>query len=341
MSAQDLAYAHGGAPLSGILRAQPEDFQVIEQLGYTADGEGEHVLLTVRKRGLTTQQAAEALARHAGVKSLAVGFAGMKDRHAVTEQAFSVQLPGREEPNWQALTSDELQVLDYAPHRRKLKRGALKGNRFVIVLRDVAGDRRQAETVLEAIRTGGVPNFFGEQRFGRYRDNVEQARAMFAGRRVKRNIRGILLSAARSQIFNVVLDIRVREQSWNHAIDGEIYCLAGSRSWFGPEDLDETLAARLEQGDIHPSGPMWGQGDLPTRGRAAELEQSVADSHPALVAGLVDARMDQDRRALRLLPKDMEWRWLADETLELRFDLPAGAYATTVLREVANTNSSD
>lgn len=334
MSAQDLAYAHGGAPLSAVLRAQPEDFQVIEQLGYGADGEGEHVLLTVRKRGLTTQQAAEALARHAGVKSLAVGYAGMKDRHAVTEQAFSVQLPGREEPDWQALTSNELQVLDHAPHRRKLKRGALKGNRFVIALRNVAGDREQAEVVLESLRTCGVPNYFGEQRFGRYGDNVEQARAMFAGRRVQRKIRGILLSAARSQIFNVVLGTRVRDQNWNHAIDGEVYSLAGSRSWFGPEDANETLAARLEQGDIHPSGPMWGQGELPTRGRAAELEQGVADSYPELVAGLVDARMDQDRRALRLLPDDLKWNWLADDTLELRFGLASGAYATTVLREL-------
>ena len=337
MSTHELQRAHGGAPLTGVLRVQPEDFQVIEQLGYGADGDGEHVLLTVRKRGLTTQQVAEMLARHAGVKPLAVGYAGMKDRHAVTEQAFSVQLPGRAEPDWQALAGDELQVLAHAPHRRKLKRGALRGNRFVIVLREVAGDHARAETVLEAIRTDGVPNYFGEQRFGRDGDNVEQARAMFAGRRVRRKQRGILLSAARSQIFNTLLDERVREQNWNLAIDGEVFCLAGSRSWFGPEEPSAALSTRLEQGDIHPSGPLWGRGELASAGRAAGLEQAVADRYPELVAGLVEAGMDQDRRALRLLPQDMEWRWLADDAIELRFELPAGAYATTVLRELART----
>lgn len=335
MSGEELARAHGGAPLSGVLRAQPEDFQVIEQLGYGADGEGEHVLLTVRKRGLTTQQAAEALARHAGVKPLAVGYAGMKDRHAVTEQAFSVQLPGRAEPDWQALASDALRVLDHASHRRKLKRGALKGNRFVVVLRDVSGEREQAEAVLASMRRYGVPNYFGEQRFGRYGDNVQQARAMFAGKRVQRRQRGILLSAARSQIFNAVLDARVREQSWSRAIEGEVYCLDGSRSWFGPEQTSDELIARVAQGDIHPSGPLWGRGALPTESRAAELEQGVADDYSDLVAGLVDARMDQDRRALRLMPADLQWQWLADDALELRFHLPAGAYATTVLRELA------
>lgn len=333
--------AFGAAPLSAVLRAQPEDFQVVEQLGYRADGDGEHVLLTVRKRGLTTQQAAEALARHAGVKPLAVGYAGMKDRHAVTEQAFSVQLPGRAAPDWQTLSSDALRVLDHAPHRRKLKRGALKGNRFVIALRDVSGDREQAETVLESIRAQGVPNYFGAQRFGRYGDNVDQARAMFAGKRVQRKQRGILLSAARSHLFNAVLDERVREKSWSHAIEGEVYCLDGSRSWFGPEQLSDELAARLAKGDIHPSGPLWGRGILPTGSRAAAMEQNVADGYPDLVQGLVEARMDQDRRALRLLPKNLDWTWLADDALELRFSLPAGAYATTVIRELATTRVQD
>ncbi len=339
MSAGELARAHGGAPLRGVLRAIPEDFRVTEQLGFAADGAGEHVLLIVRKRGLTTQQAADILARHAGVKPLAVGYAGMKDRHAVTEQAYTVQLAGRDEPDWQALAREDIEVLASNRHQRKLKRGALKANAFVIVLRDVTGDHDAAERVLTAIRAQGVPNYFGVQRFGRRGDNVAQARAMFGGRRVKRQQRGILLSAARSHIFNAVLDRRVAAGNWNRAIPGEIFCLAGSRAWFGPEPFSETLAQRLAAGDIHPSGPLWGKGEAPAAEEVAAMENAVAAEYPDLVAGLAQAGLEHDRRALRLLPQQLEWRWPDNHTLELRFELPAGGYATILIRELAKTCS--
>lgn len=334
MSPDRLGRAHGGAPLAGVLRASPEDFQVIEQLGWVASGAGEHVLLRLRKRGLTTQQVAERLVRHADVKPLAVGFAGMKDKHAVTEQSFSVQLPGRDEPDWDALAADDLEVLEHARHHRKLKRGALRDNRFVLVLRELTGEMDRAEAVLAAIAARGVPNYFGEQRFGRFGDNVAQARAMFAGRRVRHQQRGILLSAARSEIFNAVLDARVRDESWDTALDGEVFCLDHSRSWFGPEAWSDTLAQRLATHDIHPSGPLWGKGDTPAAGLAAELERRTAARYPELVAGLAEAGMEQDRRALRLVPENLQWRWVAADALELTFDLPAGAYATVVVREL-------
>jgi tRNA pseudouridine13 synthase len=264
-----------------------------------------------------------------------VGYAGLKDRHAVTRQAFTVQLPGKSDPDWNAFPHAEVKVLASTRHKRKLKRGALRGNRFVLVLRDVRGDRAQAETVLGNIATRGVPNYFGEQRFGREGGNVAQARAMFAGRRVDRDRRSILLSAARSQIFNSVLAARVERDAWDKPLDGEIWSLAGSRSWFGPEPFDGVLAARLAQGDIHPSGPLWGQGEPPATEAAAELERSVAAQYADLAEGLTAARMEQERRPLRLLPKDLRWRWLDDETLELSFELPAGAYATVVVRELA------
>ena len=333
----DEAFAHGGPPLTARLRLQPEDFVVVEELGYDADGDGEHVLLTVQKRGLTTDEAAQRLARFAGVRGSAIGVAGMKDRHALTTQAFSVQLAGRNEPDWSALESPALRVLDHARHRRKLKRGALRGNRFHLRLRDVVGDRTEAEAVLQKIASRGVPNLFGEQRFGRRGDNVEQALAMFRGAHVERKLGAILLSAARSHLFNAVLDQRVREDRWDRAIDGEVFCLAGSRSWFGPEPLDAALAARLDSGDIHPSGPLWGQGDLPTRGAAAELERALAAANAELAAGLVASGLEQDRRPLRLLPRDFRWAWHDEATLDLEFGLPAGAYATTVVRELART----
>lgn len=332
----ELPFAHGATPpLTGRLRLANEDFLVEEILGYDAEGSGEHALLWVEKRGANTDWTARELAKFAGVPPLNVGFAGLKDRHAVTRQAFTVQLAGKPDPDWSAFPHAEVKVLAATRHSRKLKRGALRGNRFVLVLREVTGEHERAEAVLAAIAARGVPNYFGEQRFGREGGNLAQARAMFAGKRVDRDKRGFLLSAARSQIFNDVLAARVERDAWDAPLEGEIWSLAGSRSWFGPEPYTEVLAERLARGDIHPSGPLWGQGETPATDEAGALERDVAAAHSDLAQGLVAARMEQERRPLRLLPKDLRWRWLASDALELAFELPAGAYATVVVREVA------
>ena len=330
-----LPWAYGAPPLRAQLRSTPDDFRVEEVLGYDADGQGEHTLLWVEKRGANTDWVARELAKFAGVSQVAVGYAGMKDRHAVTRQTFSVQLAGKPDPDWSTFPHAEVKVLAATRHSRKLKRGALRGNRFVLVLRQVQGDREAAERVLQQIAKRGVPNYYGEQRFGREGGNVAQARSMFAGRRVERDKRSFLLSAARSHIFNNVLAARVERGAWDTPLDGEIWALAGSRSWFGPEPFSDLLAERLGRLDIHPSGPLWGQGELPSKDEAGVLEQSIADSCRDLAAGLVAARMDQERRPLRLVPTDLKWRWLEGDALELSFELPAGAYATVVVRELA------
>jgi tRNA pseudouridine13 synthase len=336
MSDNELPYAHGGPLLEARLRATPEDFFVEEILGYEADGAGEHALLIVEKRGQNTEWVARELARFAGAPPANVGFAGMKDRHAVTRQAFTVQLPGKADPDWSGFPHADVKILSSARHKRKIKRGALSGNRFVIVLREVTGDRAEVDGRLEAMARRGVPNYFGEQRFGLGGANVEQAKAMFAGRRVDRSKRSILLSAARSHIFNAVLADRVDAGHWDTPLEGEIWSLNGSRSWFGPEAFDDTLAERLARADIHPSGPLWGQGDTPAGADVAAIENRIAAANADIAKGLADARMDQERRPLRLIPQDLAWRWL-DDALELSFGLPSGAYATTVLRELART----
>lgn len=330
-----MPYAHGGPPLTAQLRATPADFVVEEVLGYDADGDGEHVLLTVEKTGANTEWVARELARFAGVAPLAVGFAGMKDRHAVTRQSFSVQLGAQTEPDWAVFPHAEVRVLASARHRRKLKRGALAGNRFVLVLREVQGDRDAAERVLAAMAARGVPSYFGEQRFGRGGANVERAQAMFAGRRVDRTLRGLLLSAARAEVFNAVLAARVERAAWDVPLAGELWNLDGSRSWFGPEPWSDVLAARLAAFDIHPSGPLWGAGAHPAADAVAALEQEIAATLPELCAGLVAAGLQHERRALRLHPAALEWIWREGTALELRFTLPAGAYATVVVRELA------
>ena len=233
-ASSELPRAYGGPVLRATLRATAEDFRVEEILGYDADGHGEHVLLWVEKRDANTDWVARELAKFAGVPPVAVGYAGLKDRHAVTRQTFSVQLAGKPDPDWSTLGCAGVAVLAATRHSRKLKRGALRGNRFVLTLRDVQGDPAAADALLAQIAARGVPNYFGEQRFGRAGNNVAQARAMFAGRRVERNQRSMLLSAARSQIFNDVLATRVERGVWDTALDGEIWSLAGSHSWFGP-----------------------------------------------------------------------------------------------------------
>ena len=332
--------AHGAAVLSARIRAVPEDFTVEEIDAFAPSGAGEHLLLTVRKRGMNTAHAARRIAAWAGVAESAIGYAGLKDRHALTTQRFSVWLPKRVAPETSALAfADEresLEVLDAVWHARKLPRGALAGNRFVLTLREVAGDVDAVDARLRAIAARGVPNFFGEQRFGRGGGNVDKALAMFAGRRVKREERGHLLSAARSALFNRVLEARVRRDVWDRGLDGEVWMLDGSRSVFGPEPWSEALAARLASFDIHPTGPLWGRGALRSAGEALALETAALaeGDGPALCAGLERAGLAQERRALRLRPQDLAWDRPEPAVLRLGFALPAGAYATTVLAEL-------
>lgn len=328
-----LPYAHGGPVLRGVLRQQASDFVVDENLGFEPAGHGEHVWLVVRKQSNNTEWLARQLARFAGVAPMAVGYAGLKDRHAVTTQVFTVQMPGRDAPDWAQLGIDGVEVVAESRHDRKLRRGALRGNRFGITLRGVEGERAAAEQRLQSLLTHGVPNYFGEQRFGRDGDNLDKARAMFAGARVPRHLRSVLTSAARSHLFNAVLAQRVAGGNWCQALDGEVYCLDASHSWFVADGEDQS--ARLAQGDVHPSGPLWGRGALPSTGGAAQLEQRIADADKALCDGLERAGLKQDRRPLRVKPSGLAWQWLEDDSLRVSFELPAGCYATTLLREVA------
>jgi len=332
----ELPYAYGGPPLRGILRATSEDFFVDEDLGIATDGAGEHVFVRVEKRGANTDWVARELARYADVTPDSVSYAGLKDRHAVTRQTFSVQVPLKREVDWTGLQHPEFRVLDAVRHGRKLKRGALRGNFFRIVLRDVSGDRAAADNVLTRITAQGVPNYFGEQRFGREGANVDKALAMFAGKRMQRHERSLLLSAARSHLFNRVLAARVECGDFNRAREGEVWMLAGSHSIFGPEPLTSELIDRHARGDIDQTGPLWGEGELRTSGAVKELEMAIGADHPQVTSGLAANGLRQERRALSLRPKDLRAQWLSDSALELSFGLEAGTYATVLLREICN-----
>lgn len=252
-----------------------------------------------------------------------------------------MHLPGRADPDPATLAEPGLRVLSTTRHARKIPRGALAGNRFVLTLRGVEGDRGAIEARVAAIADRGVPNYFGEQRFGRAGDNVGQALAMFGGRRVRREERSLLLSAARSELFNRVLAERVGRGCWDAPLDGEVWMLDGRRSIFGPEPFTAALEARLRTFDIHPTGPLWGRGTLRSQEACRALEESVLEdvTARALRDGLERAGLEQERRALRLRPAGIEASWAGPDVLQLAFGLPPGTYATSVLDELGDLAS--
>ena len=338
MTAWDTQWARWRAPAltRGVIRQAPEDFRVDELLPFEAEGEGEHLWVHLRKRGENTDFVARALARAIGVPPRAVGYAGLKDRHAVTTQWFSIHAPKDPPAQWAGQLPDSCEVLNVTRGRRKIRTGSLRGNRFALIIRDCTGDPGALNDSLQALVQGGVPNYFGEQRFGRERANLRQALAMFAGESDVRDRkrRGLYLSAARSWLFNQVLDRRLRQGTWDRLLDGEVLNLDGSHSWFRAEQIDDRLRARYAALDVHPTGPLWGRGELDSSGAVAELEAGVAAEWSAFAEGLVSQGLKQERRALRMRLMDVAQDWLAPDVLKLELELPAGAYATTVLREL-------
>lgn len=329
-----MAYVGEHPLVTGVIRSTADDFQVDENLGFEPAGKGEHILLQIRKRHLNTEAVARQLAKLAGVKLMDVGYAGLKDRMASTSQWFSVNLAGKPEPDWAVLACDDLQFITIARHDRKLRRGALQSNRFTLIVRDLQGDVSDVEQRLTRIAQQGVPNYFGEQRFGHA--NLDRATAMFEGQiRVKdRHQRGLYLSSVRSELFNCVLSHRVAAGNWNRVMDGDVMMLNGTHSIFSITRIDAEIEQRVMQHDIHPTGPLWGRGELRTSLSARQSEECVLQDYILWKNGLEEAALDQQRRALRLKVHDLQWNFISQNELCMQFSLPSGSYATMVLREV-------
>jgi tRNA pseudouridine13 synthase len=330
-----LPRAHGGSLGSGRLRVTADDFVVREWLGFEADGDGEHWLLSVRKRDANTHWVAKQLARLAGLPPREIGYAGLKDRHALCEQSFTVPVRSALGSGWEGVQGEGFEVLRAVRHRRKLKPGALQGNDFVIVVRDFAADEQLLTQRMTAIAEHGVPNYFGAQRFGLGGANLQRAEDWFVGRLelTEHLQRNFALSAARAAIFNVVLAARVRAGSWNVLQAGELANLDGSQSIFAVTEIDDTLLERCQRCDIHPTGLLAGSGASRVQGAVAALEAQVCSHYQVLVDGLCRAGVEQQRRAARVRPLQLEWQ-LQGNALQMGFRLRRGAFATAVLHEV-------
>ncbi|MBT5221692.1 MAG: tRNA pseudouridine(13) synthase TruD [Gammaproteobacteria bacterium] len=332
-SLPDWAYANGGAQSQGIIRTIPDDFIVNEIQSFELSGTGEHAFILIEKCSENTDYVARLLARFAGVRQRDVSYAGLKDRHARTRQWFSVWLPGKPDPDWQEINSDTIQVLEATRHSKKLKRGSLAGNQFNICVRDWIGDKAILEQQLQTIKTQGVPNYFGAQRFGREGANIAKAMALFSGEKVSRNLRSIYLSSARSFLFNHILSKRVASQTWNQALLGDVFMFDNSHSFFTAETLDESILKRVAQLDVHPTATLWGKGENQATAEVALQEQEIVEQFEQLAKGLCAFGVDQDRRALRSHIQELQWQFIDSKTLELSFTLNPGCYATALLRE--------
>jgi tRNA pseudouridine13 synthase len=335
-------HAWGGPVGSGRIRVTPEDFRVFEVPLVAPCGEGEHCWLRVRKRDSNTQWVASQLAKFAGVPLSAVSYAGLKDRHAVTEQWFSVQLPGQTGPDWMTLQHAEFQVLSASRHQRKLKTGALLGNRFELRAREVTADSDRLQERLRQVAGGGFPNYFGEQRFGLQDSNLNEAARLFQQprRRVPRAKRGLYLSAVRSALFNRVLAARVAAGSWNQAIPGDALQLEGKSACFVADAVDGDIQLRLAALELHPTGPLCGDGEPLCCGAALAFEDEQLQCCQDWIEGLRRARLAVARRALRVIPRDLHWAAAADGSWVFEFYLPAGSYATSLLSEILDVSAA-
>jgi len=317
------------------IRSRPADFLVTEIIDFELSGDGEHDFLWVEKTAANTAWVSRALARHACVPAVDVGYAGLKDRHSITKQWFSVRRPSREGTDWTVFEAEGVRILAVERHNRKLRRGAHRANSFRIALRASGiGDRHDEIAVrVRTLTDQGVPNYFGEQRFGRDGGNLELAKAVLAGRGVKRDKRSIAISAARSFLFNQILDARVQGSTWNKLQVGDIANLDGSGSIFSVDELTDDLIDRCTACDLHPTGTLWGDSAPRTTGDVAAAELSATSGHESLTEGLKNARIEASSRALRLLVHKLSMEFGRD-VLWLEFSLSKGGYATTVLREL-------
>ena len=331
----DLAYLQKTPPKqTALLKAECADFVVKEQLGYDMSGDGEFVAVKVRKTDCNTLFVGEQLAKFAGISARNMSYAGLKDRKAVTEQWFSLQMPGQPTPDFSQFSLEGVEILDVTRHQRKIRIGSLQGNHFEILLRN-AEETDELKVQLDFLAKNGFPNYFTEQRFGRDGNNLTQALRWANGEiKVKdRNKRSFYLSAARSEMFNLILSKRMELNLAQQILVGDVLQLNGSHSWFVVDESEDLaqLQQRLAQQDILLTAPLIGEEEK----SAVDFENEIFAQHQALFALMRQERMKAARRPILMHPQYFQWQF-EPNGLRLQFALPAGSYATALIRELVN-----
>ncbi|WP_455483300.1 tRNA pseudouridine(13) synthase TruD [Haemophilus parahaemolyticus] len=335
-----LNYLLGKPQQAGRLKAEFADFIVREELGYPLTGEGEFVAVKVRKTNANTLFVGEQLAKFVGISAKNMSYAGLKDRHAVTEQWFCLHLAGKETPDFSAFECEGVEILEVTRHNRKIRTGALEGNYFELLLRDVE-ETDELKQRLNQLQAVGFPNYFTEQRFGRDGHNLTQAQRWASGEiSVKdRKKRSFYLSAARSEVFNLVVSRRISDQQMQTVLSGDYLQLAGSNSFFEvkAEDLVQSQQ-RLDENDVLLTAPLIGENSLEQNGN--EREKAIVAQHENLISLMKKERMNAARRAMLCKPQDLRWQF-EPEGLRLTFFLNSGSYATGLVRELIILNEEE
>lgn len=319
--------------IGGRIKTTPEDFVVVELPLYEPAGAGEHVYVRHRRTGANTQDLAHHLARLFGLRPFDVGVAGLKDKIAVAEQTFSLPLPKADVEEVVRKVAGELpgEVLWARRHGNKLRRGHLLGNRFEVLVRDVAADATErAAAIAESISTSGLANFYGEQRLGEDGRNV--AKGLERLRDDRRDwLSNLHRTAWQADVFNTWLVDRLAAGTFAGVLAGDVAKRLDNGALFDVED-EAVDCARAERGEITASGPLFGSDMRRARGAPAEHEERLLAASGVTWDELERSRLLGSRRAARILVKELTVE-AVPAGVWLRFQLPKGSYATVLVRE--------
>jgi tRNA pseudouridine13 synthase len=320
--------------IGGRIRDRPEDFEVEEIPAYAPSGSGDFLYLWLEKKGMGAEYFTHEIARRLQIRPADIGLAGLKDRWAITRQMVSV--PRQCEGQLPALEGDGLRLLSVTRHTNKLRSGHLRGNRFRVAIRDANVDAASLDALLERLRRLGVPNYYGPQRFGRGGETAQIGLAMLhrESRRAKSFLRKLALSAVQSLLFNDYLARRMADGLLHRILPGDVQSKRGTGGLFVALDQGREQE-RFDTGETVPTGPIFGRKMMPALGEAGEREAAVlADAKIESQAFQGFGKLLQGTRRHNLVfPEQLTWE--PDQgVVRLHFALPAGAYATVLLKEV-------
>ncbi len=333
-----LPTAYNAELVKGDIRTSNSDFRVKEVLAFEPSGEGEHLFLQLEKNGCNTDWVIKQVQKTFGLSSREVGYAGKKDRNSISEQWFSLHLPGKEvQPS--LIESPSITVKNAVRHNKKLRVGSIKENQFEIVVRNLSSKLDQK--ALEQIVLRGFPNYFGTQRFGKEFGNLEKANQLLVeGKKIKnRNLKGLVLSSARSYLFNLQLAKRIEADNWTKVIPGDCINLDNSQSYYHLDKPTNEEQLRIDQADTHICGWLAGKqpSEATTEALAFELE-AIKGFQPWLL-GLNRFNLDSQRRSYRAFAKNLKVTEQGN-TASLSFSLGRGCFATSLLKELVMCNDA-